>query len=185
MREAKRLGIPTILLTNALDSRFSKEASVVIHVPRGEKGKIPLHGTVLLCGDDYFVRRLHRAAAHHQIHEAHQRVSSWVKAGEEERLKHAGRSRRSSVSMVLPVLQRRLANSLLKRADKPRHVGKSPGWQSRVRSPRCAAGARRPCAALAYSDSCGSSRLFPHGIFAIRSCGISPAFLPVHPKFLR
>ena len=38
---------------------------------------------------------------------------------------HAGRSRRSSVSMVLPVLQRRLANSLLKRADKPRHVGKS------------------------------------------------------------
>ena len=50
LREAKRLGIPTILLTNALDSRFSKEASVVIHVPRGgEKGKIPLHGTVLLC----------------------------------------------------------------------------------------------------------------------------------------
>ncbi len=50
LREAKRLGIPTILLTNALDSRFSKDASVVIHVPRGgEKGKIPLHGTVLLC----------------------------------------------------------------------------------------------------------------------------------------
>lgn len=50
LREAKRLGIPAILLTNALDSRFSKEASVVIHVPRGgEKGKIPLHGTVLLC----------------------------------------------------------------------------------------------------------------------------------------
>ena len=50
LREAKRLGIPTILLTNATDSRFSKEASVVIHVPRGgEKGKIPLHGTVLLC----------------------------------------------------------------------------------------------------------------------------------------
>jgi DNA-binding MurR/RpiR family transcriptional regulator len=50
LREAKRLGIPTILLTNALESRFSKDASVVIHVPRGgEKGKIPLHGTVLLC----------------------------------------------------------------------------------------------------------------------------------------
>lgn len=50
LREARRLGIPTILLTNALDSRFSKEASVVIHVPRGgEKGKIPLHGTVLVC----------------------------------------------------------------------------------------------------------------------------------------
>jgi DNA-binding MurR/RpiR family transcriptional regulator len=50
LREARRLGIPTILLTNAVDSRFSKEASVVIHVPRGnEKGKIPLHGTVMLC----------------------------------------------------------------------------------------------------------------------------------------
>lgn len=50
LREAKRLGIPTVLLTNATDSQFSKEASVVIHVPRGgEKGKIPLHGTVLLC----------------------------------------------------------------------------------------------------------------------------------------
>lgn len=50
LREARRLGIPAILLTNALDSRFSKEASVVIHVPRGgEKGRIPLHGTVLLC----------------------------------------------------------------------------------------------------------------------------------------
>ena len=43
-------GVSVRLLTNALDSRFSKEASVVIHVPRGgEKGKIPLHGTVLLC----------------------------------------------------------------------------------------------------------------------------------------
>lgn len=50
LREAKRLGIPTVLLTNALDSRFSKEASVVIHVPRGgEKGKTPLHSAVLLC----------------------------------------------------------------------------------------------------------------------------------------
>jgi DNA-binding MurR/RpiR family transcriptional regulator len=50
LREARRLGIPVILLTNALDSRFSKDASIVIHVPRGdEKGKTPLHGTVLLC----------------------------------------------------------------------------------------------------------------------------------------
>ena len=41
---------PVILLTNALDSRFSKDARIVIHVPRGdEKGKTPLHGTVLLC----------------------------------------------------------------------------------------------------------------------------------------
>ena len=50
LREARRLGIPVILLTNALDSRFSKDASIVIHVPRGdEKRKTPLHGTVLLC----------------------------------------------------------------------------------------------------------------------------------------
>lgn len=50
LREARRLGIPVILLTNALDSRFSKDASIVIHVPHGdEKGKTPLHGTVLLC----------------------------------------------------------------------------------------------------------------------------------------
>ncbi|MGG7446179.1 MurR/RpiR family transcriptional regulator [Kosakonia oryzendophytica] len=50
LKETRRLGIPVILLTNAVDSRFSQEADVVIHVPRGgEKGKIPLHGTVLLC----------------------------------------------------------------------------------------------------------------------------------------
>lgn len=50
LKETRRLGIPVILLTNATDSRFSQEADVVIHVPRGgEKGKIPLHGTVLLC----------------------------------------------------------------------------------------------------------------------------------------
>lgn len=35
LREAKRLGIPTILLTQAVDSRFSQEAQVVIDVPRG------------------------------------------------------------------------------------------------------------------------------------------------------
>lgn len=50
LKETRRLGIPVVLLTNAMDSRFSQEADVVIHVPRGgEKGKIPLHGTVLLC----------------------------------------------------------------------------------------------------------------------------------------
>ncbi|WP_342322365.1 MurR/RpiR family transcriptional regulator [Kosakonia sp. BYX6] len=50
LKEARRLGIPVILMTNAVDSRFSQQADVVIHVPRGgEKGKIPLHGTVLLC----------------------------------------------------------------------------------------------------------------------------------------
>ncbi|ANI84666.1 MurR/RpiR family transcriptional regulator [Kosakonia oryzae] len=50
LKEARRLGIPVILLTNATDSRFSQQADVIIQVPRGgEKGKIPLHGTVLLC----------------------------------------------------------------------------------------------------------------------------------------
>jgi DNA-binding MurR/RpiR family transcriptional regulator len=32
LREARRLGIPTILLTQAVDSRFSQEAQVVIDV---------------------------------------------------------------------------------------------------------------------------------------------------------
>ena len=50
LREARRLGNPVILLTNAMDSRFAQEADVVIQVPRGgENGKIPLHGTVLVC----------------------------------------------------------------------------------------------------------------------------------------
>ncbi|CAO95519.1 MurR/RpiR family transcriptional regulator [Erwinia tasmaniensis] len=48
--EARRLGIPVILLTNAPDSRFSREAHTVIGVPRGgENGRVPLHGSVLLC----------------------------------------------------------------------------------------------------------------------------------------
>ncbi|TPV29745.1 MurR/RpiR family transcriptional regulator [Pantoea anthophila] len=50
VREAKRLGIPLILLTNATDSFFGREADVVINVPRGgEKGRIPLHGTIMVC----------------------------------------------------------------------------------------------------------------------------------------
>jgi len=50
LREAKRLGIPAILLTQAVDSRFSQEAQVVIEVPRGGgDGRMPLHGTVLVC----------------------------------------------------------------------------------------------------------------------------------------
>ncbi|MDP1103438.1 MurR/RpiR family transcriptional regulator, partial [Klebsiella pneumoniae] len=48
--EAKRLGIPTILLTQAVDSRSSQEAQVVIDVPRGgDNSRMPLHGTVLVC----------------------------------------------------------------------------------------------------------------------------------------
>lgn len=50
LREAKRLGIPIIVLTNALDSKFAQEADVLINVPRGgENGLMPLHGTVLVC----------------------------------------------------------------------------------------------------------------------------------------
>lgn len=50
IREAKRLAIPVILLTNAVGSRFSKEADIVINVPRGgENGKMPLHSAVLVC----------------------------------------------------------------------------------------------------------------------------------------
>ncbi|TDS97799.1 RpiR family transcriptional regulator [Rahnella sp. BIGb0236] len=50
LQEAKRLGIPVILLTNAPDSYFAKEAALVINVPRGgENGRMPLHGTVLVC----------------------------------------------------------------------------------------------------------------------------------------
>ncbi|WP_413741145.1 MurR/RpiR family transcriptional regulator [Sodalis sp. RH15] len=50
LREAKRLGLPVILLTNAMDSRFSQEANVTLNVPRGgENGRLPLHGTVLVC----------------------------------------------------------------------------------------------------------------------------------------
>ena len=50
IREAGRLGVPVILLTNALDSRFSKEADVVINVRAAARmGKMPLHGTVLVC----------------------------------------------------------------------------------------------------------------------------------------
>ncbi len=50
IKEAKRLGIPIILLTNAADSVFAKEADVVINVPRGgEDGRMPLHSAVLVC----------------------------------------------------------------------------------------------------------------------------------------
>ncbi|KGT89148.1 RpiR family transcriptional regulator [Erwinia typographi] len=50
LREAKRLGMPVILLTNATDSFFARQADVTINVPRGEEnGRMPLHGAVLLC----------------------------------------------------------------------------------------------------------------------------------------
>ncbi len=51
LREAKRLGIPTILLTRGRWTRASAgEAQVVIDVPRGgDSSRMPLHGTVLVC----------------------------------------------------------------------------------------------------------------------------------------
>ncbi|NMP27574.1 MurR/RpiR family transcriptional regulator [Rahnella sp. SAP-1] len=50
LREAKRLGIPVIVLTSALESNFAREADVLINVPRGaENDRMPLHGTVLVC----------------------------------------------------------------------------------------------------------------------------------------
>lgn len=50
LREAKRLAVPTLLLTWAGGSQFAREAHTVILVPRGnEGGKAPLHGTVLVC----------------------------------------------------------------------------------------------------------------------------------------
>jgi DNA-binding MurR/RpiR family transcriptional regulator len=50
LREARRLGVPVILLTQALDSHFAEEADVTIHVPRGgDNGHFPLHGSVLVC----------------------------------------------------------------------------------------------------------------------------------------
>jgi DNA-binding MurR/RpiR family transcriptional regulator len=48
LREAKRLGIPTILLTQAVDSRFSQEAQVDRR-PARRGQRMPLHGTVLVC----------------------------------------------------------------------------------------------------------------------------------------
>nr|WP_244987191.1 MurR/RpiR family transcriptional regulator [Winslowiella toletana] len=50
LSEARRLGIPTILLTGSSDSLFIKEADTVIFIPRGvEAEKIPIHGAPLIC----------------------------------------------------------------------------------------------------------------------------------------
>ncbi|KAA6044516.1 MurR/RpiR family transcriptional regulator [Pantoea sp. RIT413] len=50
LKEARKLGIPVILLTHAMESAFAREADIVINVPRGgEGGRMPLHGTVLVC----------------------------------------------------------------------------------------------------------------------------------------
>ncbi len=75
LREAKRLGIPTILLTQAVDSRFSQEAQVVIDVPRGggqQPDAAARHGAGLP-GDDCPVGGLHHATKNGEIPETNQR----------------------------------------------------------------------------------------------------------------
>lgn len=47
--EAKRLGVPIILMTGTEDSPFISEASTTILIPRGRAGKFPLHSPVLVC----------------------------------------------------------------------------------------------------------------------------------------
>jgi DNA-binding MurR/RpiR family transcriptional regulator len=74
LREAKRLGIPTILLTQAVDSRFSQEAQVVIDVPRGgDSSRMPLRHGAGLSGDDCPVGGLHHATKNGEIPETNQR----------------------------------------------------------------------------------------------------------------
>jgi DNA-binding MurR/RpiR family transcriptional regulator len=46
--EAKALGLPTVLITEAGGTRLAKTADVTIVVPRGHPGKIALHGATLV-----------------------------------------------------------------------------------------------------------------------------------------
>ncbi len=49
LNEARRLGIPVILLTGTHDSVFGKAADAVIFIPRSaQPGKMPVHGTPLV-----------------------------------------------------------------------------------------------------------------------------------------
>jgi DNA-binding MurR/RpiR family transcriptional regulator len=47
-REAKSLGLPTVLMTEALGTPLAKLADVVIAIPRGRPGSIALHGATLV-----------------------------------------------------------------------------------------------------------------------------------------
>ena len=46
--EAKALGLPTVLITEAGGTRLAKAADVTIVVPRGHPGKVALHGATLV-----------------------------------------------------------------------------------------------------------------------------------------
>ena len=63
LREAKRLGIPTILLTQAVDSRFSQEAQVVIYGAGLSRDDCPVGG-------------LYHATKNGEIPETNQRSAS-------------------------------------------------------------------------------------------------------------
>lgn len=50
VNEAHRLGVPVVLLTGSSDAAFVDYADVVIVIPRSaEAGKVPVHGTPLIC----------------------------------------------------------------------------------------------------------------------------------------
>ena len=47
-KEAKDLGLPTVLMTEALGTPLAKMADVVIAIPRGRPGNVALHGVTLV-----------------------------------------------------------------------------------------------------------------------------------------
>jgi DNA-binding MurR/RpiR family transcriptional regulator len=47
-KEARSLGLPTILMTEQLGTALAKKADVVIGIPRGRPGNIALHGATLV-----------------------------------------------------------------------------------------------------------------------------------------
>ncbi len=72
LREARRLGIPTILLTQAVDSRFSQEAQVVIDVPRGgDNGRYRFTVRCWSVSKCWCCRWRRPRRADHEINEAH------------------------------------------------------------------------------------------------------------------
>ncbi len=48
LEEARRLGVPMVLLTGSASPAFGKQAQVIIKVPRGRSELVPLHGLVLM-----------------------------------------------------------------------------------------------------------------------------------------
>lgn len=48
-QEARRLRVPIVLITDTPDSRLVRQAATVLQVPRGQRGRVALHGTTLAC----------------------------------------------------------------------------------------------------------------------------------------